>query len=161
MENITYKRVSEVDREWVKSFTCKLWGSEKIVVHDTIYYPHELDGFIAQSGSEKSGLITFIINNRSCEIVTLNSTIENKGIGSDLIRLVLEEAKGRKCDELWLITSNDNIRAIGFYQKLGFRLIEVYPDAIAESRKIKPEIPMIAENGIPIRDELKFVLYLT
>jgi RimJ/RimL family protein N-acetyltransferase len=160
-ENINFRRVSEDDREWVKSFTIMHWGSEKVVVHNIIYYPHELEGFIALYKSEKSGLITFIIEQQSCEIVTLNSIVENKGIGSSLVKLVLEETKRNNCNKLWLITSNDNIRAISFYQKLGFQLMKVYPDAVTESRKIKPEIPLIAENGIPIRDELEFVLYLS
>ena len=45
-----------------------------------------------------------------------------------------------------------------FYQRRGFALVRVYPGAIEQSRRIKPQIPRVGNFGIPIRDELKFVL---
>lgn len=56
---------------------------------------------------------------------------------------------------IWLITTNDNLNALGFYQKRGFRIKAVYPGAVDEARRIKPEIPLAASNGIPIRDEIE------
>ena len=31
----------------------------------------------------------------------------------------------------------------------------IYKNAIENSRKIKPQIPMFADNGLPIRDEIE------
>jgi RimJ/RimL family protein N-acetyltransferase len=162
MKNTSYRKlINDEDRKWVKNLIKKYWGSEKVVVHGAIYYPSELEGFIAENKSEKQGLITYNIENGSCEIITLNTIVENTGIGTNLVKLVIDEARLRECDKVWLITTNDNLRAIDFYRKLGFILSRVYPDAVANSRKIKPEIPLIGENGVPIRDELEFVLNLT
>ena len=61
---------------------------------------------------------------------------------------------------MWLITTNDNLNALRFYQKRGFELVAVHRHAVDESRKIKPEIPLVGENGIPIRDELGLELAL-
>ncbi|MNV93512.1 hypothetical protein D3C71_1882140 [compost metagenome] len=61
---------------------------------------------------------------------------------------------------MWLITSNDNTRAIRFYQKRGLDLKAVHRDAITEARKLKPSIPLIGMDGIPIRHELEFELTL-
>jgi N-acetylglutamate synthase-like GNAT family acetyltransferase len=155
---IAYREVLSSDKEWVKEFITRHWGSNKIVVHKSVYYPNKLNGFLAEDRKKKIGLITYKIEKDGCEIVTLNSVKQNKGVGTQLVKLVLSEAKKRKCKNIWLITTNDNIKAICFYQKLGFKLIKVYADVVKESRKIKPEIPMIAENGIPIRDELEFRL---
>jgi N-acetylglutamate synthase-like GNAT family acetyltransferase len=158
MSNISYRKIISEDKDWIKKFIQKYWGSEQIVVHKTKYYPSILKGFLAESSEEKIGLITYKIENKKCEIVTLNSLKENKGIGSQLVNLVIEEAKEKDCKKVWLITTNDNIKAIYFYQKLGFQLKKVYPNAVEESRRIKPEIPLVNEEGIPIRDELKFQL---
>ncbi|NIS38112.1 GNAT family N-acetyltransferase, partial [Candidatus Saccharibacteria bacterium] len=64
-----------------------------------------------------------------CEVVTINSRIEKKGIGAALINAVKEKAVSKRCSRLWLITTNDNIEAIRFYQKIGFELAAIYRHA--------------------------------
>ncbi|WP_280769492.1 GNAT family N-acetyltransferase [Paenibacillus sp. PastH-2] len=91
-----------------------------------------------------------------CEIVSLDSTLENAGIGTRLIELVIDEAVRLGCSRVWLITSNDNTRAIRFYQKRGFDMVAVHRDAITEARKLKPSIPRVGYNGIPVRHEVEF-----
>jgi GNAT superfamily N-acetyltransferase len=158
MDKITYRKVMQKDKTWVNEFIKEHWGSNKVVVHKTIYFPYKLEGFLAETKKERIGLVTYKIKNKKCEIVTLNSIRENKGIGTHLINLVLKKAKERGCNIAWLVTTNDNIKAIYFYQKLGFRFAKVYPGVVNESRILKPEIPLLSENGIQIRDELEFVL---
>jgi len=67
---------------------------------------------------------------------------------------VAEVARKEKSTRLWLITTNDNLLALGFYQRRGFHICAVNPDAITEARKIKPSIPQIGLEGIPLRDEI-------
>ncbi len=107
------------------------------------------------------GLLTYQIEGSNCEIVTIDSTAEGEGIGTSLIDAVKERAKAKGCRRLWLITTNDNLSALGFYQRRGFRLIALYPNALEASRRLKPQISMKAANGIPIRDELELELELT
>lgn len=35
-------------------------------------------------------------------------------------------------------------------------MVAIYPDAVTEAPTLKPQIPLVAENGIPIRDEVEF-----
>ena len=63
-------------------------------------------------------------------------------------------------DRPWLLTTNDNLNALGFYQKLGLRLVALYPGAVNQARRIKPEIPAVGGNGIPPRDELELEIEL-
>ncbi|WP_084364910.1 GNAT family N-acetyltransferase [Clostridium tepidiprofundi] len=81
---------------------------------------------------------------------------ENKGIGTKLIEEVIEVAKIQKCKRVWLITTNANVRAIRFYQKRGFNMKALYINAVNESRKIKPEIPILGYDNIPILHEIEF-----
>ena len=53
-----------------------------------------------------------------------------------------------------VVTSNDNLDALGFYQRIGFQLTAVLPEAINNARLTKPSIPTVSKRGIPIRDEL-------
>jgi RimJ/RimL family protein N-acetyltransferase len=101
------------------------------------------------------GLVTYLFENGECEIVSLDSLESGKGIGSALVKKVLSIASTKPFKRVWLITTNDNTGALYFYQKIGFEFVTVYRDSIKESRKIKPEIPIIGNGGIPIRDEIE------
>ncbi len=54
--------------------------------------------------------------------------------------------------------ANDNINAIRFYQKRGFDMAHLFRNAMDISRKLKPEIPLIGDNSIPLRHEIEFEL---
>jgi ribosomal protein S18 acetylase RimI-like enzyme len=94
------------------------------------------------------------------EITSLDSLRAGKGIGTTLINKVMEEARTKKCHRLFLITTNDNLNALGFYQRRGFELSKLYRGAINESRKLKPGIPLIGANNIPLRDEIELEMML-
>jgi len=103
-------------------------------------------------------LITYNIKVSQCEIVTLNSLVEKQGIGSGLIETVRKKASALGCKRLWLITTNDNIDAIKFYKKRGFKVAAIHKNAVNESRRLKPEIPLTGIDGVPICDEIEMEL---
>jgi N-acetylglutamate synthase-like GNAT family acetyltransferase len=153
--------VREDDKMWVSQLIQEHWGSEIVVAHQTVYTPTELPGFIVVQGGQRVGLVTYQIQGNECEIVSLNSLMPSVGIGSKLVGTVVEKAREEGCQRVWLITTNDNVQALRFYQKRGFRLVGVHRNAVDESRKIKREIPILGENGIPIRDEIELEMILT
>jgi ribosomal protein S18 acetylase RimI-like enzyme len=106
------------------------------------------------------GLITYEIVGDRCEIITLNSLAEGKGVGSALINAVRKIAIKAKCKRLWLITTNDNTAALRFWQKRGFKISAFHRNAVEQSRQLKPEIPLTGNNGIPIRDEIELDMVL-
>lgn len=160
MENFTIRPVDKSDRNWVAQFLDQHWGSTRIVSRGQAYLAHLLPGFVAEQDDERVGLITYRIDDDECEVVTINSLAEKAGIGSALIEAVKAAAAEEGCKRLWLITTNDNMDALRFYQKRGFQLVAVYPKALDESRKIKPEIPLFGKDGIPLRDEIELEIRL-
>jgi N-acetylglutamate synthase-like GNAT family acetyltransferase len=126
-----------------------------------MYYPEKLPGFVATIDTKLVGLLTYEILNRECEVVTINSTSERLGIGSGLLEAVRKAAILAQCKRLWLITTNDNTRALRFYQKRGFRLLALYPNQLEKSRLLKPEIPQVGMDGIPLRDEIELEISLS
>jgi ribosomal protein S18 acetylase RimI-like enzyme len=160
MSGIEFRKKNINDAQKVSEIIRERWYGEFIVVHNTIYLPVNLDGFIALEKDEIIGLITYTYDYYDCEIVSLDSLKEGCGIGTKLVELVMAEASANNCSSLWLITTNDNEKASAFYRKRGFSLVETIPGAINNSRKIKPEIPLTGENGTPITDELKFSVAL-
>lgn len=144
----------------IREFIIAQWGDPRVVAHDTVYYPDTLPAFVAEEYGAWIGLITYTIVEDACEIVTIDSLREGQGIGIALIEAVAETAKTAGCRRLWLITTNDNLHALRFYQKRSFVLVAVHRDAVMRSRQIKPSIPLIGNDGIPIRDEIELEMML-
>jgi len=146
--------LNDSDRQWVTTLLREQWGDTLIVSRGRIHQADTLPGFVAIKDGEPVGLITYRIEGDGCEIVSLNSLIERIGIGSALIDAVKALVKANRA-RLWLITTNDNMNALRFYQKRGLRLVAVYPNAADHARTLKPSIPLIGLDGIPVRDEIE------
>jgi ribosomal protein S18 acetylase RimI-like enzyme len=152
--------LAEPDRDWVRQFMIEHWGDELMVVHGMVLRPHEFPGFVALGGGQPVGLLTYRIDRRECEVLSLDSLREGVGVSSALIAAAVEAARAAGCARLYLITTNDNLNALRFYQKRGFVLAALRPNALAEARKIKPSISLIGIDGIPLRDELELEMRL-
>jgi GNAT superfamily N-acetyltransferase len=98
--------------------------------------------------------VTFEVRGDSLEIATINALDRYRGIGTMLIEAVRAEAKRLGCHQVTLTTNNDNIGALRFYQRRGFRLAAIRPGAVDRTRQVKPEIPRTGDFGIPLRDEI-------
>lgn len=157
---ITLRRLTRDDLPRLRQHWKEYWGDEFVVAQGVIYHPETLEGFIAVDSHEWVGEITYTFSNGDCEIVSLDSLREGQGIGTKLIDAVLEEARKQNCGRVFLITTNDNLNALGFYQKRGFELVRINRGAINESRKIKPSIPLLGMNDIPLRDEVELEIML-
>jgi len=149
------------ERGWVERQLLASWGSTIVVSRGRVHDASHLPALVAVKGDELVGLATFTFTDAECELVTLDALPEREGIGSALLARVAEQAAERGCRRVWLITTNDNINAIRFYQRRGMRLVAVHSGAVDEARRIKPTIPAIGEHGIPIHDELEFELQLS
>jgi GNAT superfamily N-acetyltransferase len=151
----TLRRLTRTDLPRLRQFWIEHWGGEEMITRGNIYRPEQLEGFVVEDGAEWIGLLTFMIKGEECEVTSLDSLREGQGIGSKLIEQAIEEARACGCARLFLITSNDNLNALGFYQKRGFEIAALYRGAITESRKRKPGIPLVGYNNIPLRDEIE------
>lgn len=152
--------LNEDDRKWVARFLSERWGATTVVSRGQVHHADQLPGFAAVQADKLVGLITYWIEGNACEIVTLDSLAEGIGIGSALIATLRETARQAGCRRLWLITTNDNLHALSFYQKRGFALAALHRNAIEESRRLKPEIPAVGIDDIPIRDEIELEITL-
>jgi RimJ/RimL family protein N-acetyltransferase len=79
------------------------------------------------------------------------------GVGTSLLDAVAQIA----CDELGCtrlraITTNDNERALAWYRKKGFNVVEVREGAVdAARRDLKPSIAETNEVGVHIGSEIE------
>jgi ribosomal protein S18 acetylase RimI-like enzyme len=157
---MNYVPVSPHNRQRINAFIKQHWFTTEMIIRGEIVGMTRVEGIAAMDSDEIAGLITFRIRDGICEITSLDSLREGQGIGTALLEQVIAIAKENNCLKISLTTTNDNINAIGFYQKRGFDLVKLHHDSINHSRKLKPEIPLTGQNGIPIKHELEFELLL-
>ncbi len=182
MTEFTIRPLERTDREWVAHFLDERWGTTQIVSRGRAVYGHLLPGFLAERGAPTEdgddaeapeietdttdteeaeeeekylGLITVNVEEKECEVTTLDSLNEEAGVGTALVEAVETWAKEAGIKRLWLVTTNDNLAALKFWQKRGYELVKIHRNAIAEARRIKPQIPITGLDGIPIRDEIE------
>ena len=158
MPDFEIRPVEVNDTSWVRSLLVERWGSSVIVTRGCLHQADQLPGFVADSAGAYLGLVTYRIEGDQCEVVSLDSLRERVGIGAALLDAVGTAAREAGCRRIWLVTTNDNLAAVRFYQKRGWRLVAVHREALAESRKLKPEIPQLGIDGIPLRDEIELEL---
>jgi GNAT superfamily N-acetyltransferase len=157
---IKIRPLSTGDQEWVRQVMIDEWGAEIVVVHGEIFRPAELPGFAAELDGKLIGLLTYRIAADECEVMTLNSWHPDHGAGSALMDAARQAALQAGCRRLYLVTTNNNLHALRFYQKRGFVISAVRLNALEESRKLKPGIPLVDEDGLPIRDEIELEILL-
>ena len=114
---------------------------------------HGAPGLVAERAGARVGLLTYRFDDDEAEVVFLEATERHAGIGTALLEAFLAQAHGRR---VWLVTTNDNLEALRFYQRRGFVITDVRAGAMdAARRTLKPEISEIGAFGIPIRDEIE------
>ncbi|HEY5479326.1 MAG TPA: GNAT family N-acetyltransferase [Gaiellaceae bacterium] len=151
---------TEEDRPWAIELMRERWGSEVVITRGKARDASLLEGFVAEIEGEPVGLAVYETRGAESELVTLDSLKEGVGVGSTLVAAVANAAWRQECRRLSVVTTNDNVRALGFYQRRGFVLTAFRKGAIEKSRRIKPEIPELGYDDIPIRDELELALDL-
>ena len=154
------RRLTRKDLPRLRQFWTEHWGGEEVIARGNVYRPEQIEGFVVEDDEEWIGLLTFVVKDEECEVLSLDSLRAGQGMGSKLIDQVIDEARTRGCRRLFLITTNDNLNALGFYQKRGFEIAAIYRGAVNESRRIKPGIPLVGYNNIPLRDEIELEIML-
>ena len=155
-----YLPISPDHQEQVNTFIRDHWFTTEMIICGEIVDMTKVEGVAAMDGDEIVGLITYRVIGDICEITSLDSMREGQGIGTTLLEQVIAIAREKKCHKVSLITTNDNIHAIRFYQKRGFDLVRLHHDSIKQARVLQPEIPLFGQNGIPIEHELEFEFLL-
>lgn len=145
-------------RQWAAELLTARWGATVIMSRAERHDATCLPGFVALRHGAPVGLATYHLADGECELVTLDSATGGVGIGTALVAAVREAATAAGCRRVWLITTNDNLDALRFYQRRGFALVAVHRDAVTEARRRKPQIPLTGRHGIPIRDEIELEL---
>ena len=152
--------IDPASRERINALIVRQWYTMQMVVHGESIDLGSADGYYACEGDEIVGLITYRTAGNEMEILSLDSFQEGRGIGTGLLETVVAEARETGIRRIMLVTTNDNLAALRFYQKRGFDMCRFCRNALDQARKIKPEIPLTGMNGIPLKHEIELEMVL-
>lgn len=154
---IVVRRVLDEERPAVARLLAERWGSTQIVSRGRVHDVQAAEVLVAEREGEIVGSASFVIGGDEAELLTLDALHEGLGIGSALLEAVAESSAAARALRLVLSTTNDNLRALGLYQRHGFRMVELLPGAVDRAREHKSSIPLVGDSGIAIHDELVLV----
>lgn len=158
-DDIEVRPSTEADREWIRRQLVEGWGSHMMVLRGVLFDATSCPALVA---GDREGLLHYRpLSDQVCEIVTLEAFRPGRGIGTVLVETLAVQAKARGYTRLLVVTTNDNLDALRFYQARGFRLHALRPGAVDEARRLKPEIAPTGNYGLPIRDEIELIRDLT
>lgn len=157
---IRIRHIEPGDRSWVVRQLEDAFADVTVARKGGLIDASALPGFVATDGEGLVGLLTYDASHGECEVVAIISTEERRGIGRALMDAVREHAVAAGYRRLWLITTNDNTRAIRFYQRWGMDLCAFYRHGARRSRRLKPSLPERGADGIWLDHELEFEMLL-
>ena len=137
---------SLIERLWEE-----YWGLP-IVSVDREYLPSDVEGLLWREGREAIGLVTWAVAGDQAEIVSLDAFVRGRRIGARLMEAAEAGLRSRGVRRLRVVTTNDNVRALGFYVRRGYRLVRLHLDAMNRVRALKPAVSSVGTDGVPLRD---------
>ncbi|GAB3448428.1 GNAT family N-acetyltransferase [Phycicoccus ginsengisoli] len=148
------------DLDWVAEVLLKEWTSTSVARRGQLIEAPGLPGYLATLGGQRIGLVLVDVKGREFEVVAIGTTRPRRGVGRALMERCFAEARATGCRRVWLVTTNNNIAAIAFYQRMGMDLLALHRNAVRVSRELKPSIPVRDDTGVRIDHELEFELLL-
>ena len=125
------------------------------------FYPTQLPGFLAFDHHRLTGFLFYTLGKAEIEIIAFECYEKFRGLGTRLLDQLKVVAEAHGVRRLFLMTHNDNLDALRFYQKRGFHLCGIHLNSMEAVRKLKPAIALIGDYGIPMRDEIDLEMILS
>jgi len=159
------RSIQPADLAFVLAELIRHWHDTGIWSIGKRYLADELPGLVAISDTDAAkhlGLVTYIIHPGGWqgEVITLSSCSEDAGVGTALLAAATDALRAAGCKRAFLTTTNDNLRALGFYQKRGWKLAVLHRGIVDQARAHGADIPVLGLNGIPLRDEIELEMWL-
>jgi ribosomal protein S18 acetylase RimI-like enzyme len=158
--SFTVRPLEPRDHDWVLEMAQK-WGADYLVSRGRVIHAAELPGFCAVGpNGRRLGYTVYEVTDGECQLVVLHALERFSGVGTSLLSAVRDAAAAADCRRLWVVTTNDNLDALRFYQRRGLELVAVHRGFRDVAKRLKPSIPLVGEFDIPIRDEIELEIGL-
>ena len=155
---LTLRPATPADRPGIAQLAEYFWGEVDVDCFDRSYRVDELPAYVACDGDEIVGVASYAHEADAVNLVMLNvmPRWQRRGVGRALIAAVTGVARAEEVGRIIVATTNDDLPALGLYQRLGFVITEVLVGELVEHHGgVEPGF-----SGIPVRDEIRLELHL-
>lgn len=154
---LTTRPAMSADRPRIEELALHFWDETSVDCLDRQYDVLDCPAFLACDGQEVAGLASYQPERdlEALVLVLLNVVpgYQGRGGGRALLDAVCREAVRQGLAHVLVVTTNDDLPALAFYQRYGFRISAVIPGRVVEHHG--GEQPGFA--GISVRDEIRLV----
>jgi GNAT superfamily N-acetyltransferase len=147
LTNFTRPSIAEIEADW-RTFS----GGPPVVALLREYEASDVSAALALREGDVSGLVTWFVDGDVGEIVSVHAEPQSSGGGTILMNAAEDELRRAGVKRAVLATTSENTNALGFYIKCGYRLTRVHLNAMDRVRRLKPNVPSMSREGLPLQD---------
>jgi GNAT superfamily N-acetyltransferase len=150
---VLVREAADADRAAVRELFARDFGRTKIVAFGEVMDIDQIPALVAELTGPPSGALAYRLFGDALHIVALatDPMWQRSGVGGHLVAEAELLARRLRLSRLIVATTNDNLPALYFYQRRGYRMTHLVPDSIV--KHTHDEVPGFA--GIPVRDEVR------
>jgi ribosomal protein S18 acetylase RimI-like enzyme len=150
---VLVREATDADRPAVRELFQRDFGRTKIVAFGEVMDLDQVLSLVAVFYDDPSGALAYRLLGDALHIVALatDPMWQRSGVGGHLVAEAELLARRLKLARVVVATTNDNLPALYFYQRRGYRLTDLIPNNVVTSTR--QEQPGFA--GIPVRDEIR------
>jgi len=150
---VLVREATDTDRAAARELFQRDFGRTKIVAFGEVMELDSMPALVALMTDEPSGALAYRLFGDALHIVALatDPMWQRSGVGAYLVAEAELLARRLNLGRLVVATTNDNLPALYFYQRRGYRLTDLVPHSVVAHTH--QEIGGFA--GIPVRDEIR------
>ncbi len=137
------------------------WGSHRMMIDLHVYDVAEIDALgLYEPDGRTAALASWTIRGETACLCALHSLRPGEGVAVRMLDSVIAAAREAGATRLKAMVTNDNMPGLTFYQRRGFRLSGLYPEAIDAYRSVVPTIIKTGYKNIPVHDAIELEILL-
>lgn len=150
---VLVREATDADRLAARELFQRDFGRTKIVAFGELMDIDQMPALVAIRHRDPAGALAYRLLGEALHIVALatDPMWQRSGVGGHLVAEAELLARRLKLGRVVVATTNDNLPALYFYQRRGYRLTGVAIDSvIAHTKEVHPGF-----GGVPVRDEMR------
>jgi ribosomal protein S18 acetylase RimI-like enzyme len=143
---------SDAERSTVRDLFRRDFGRTQIIAFGEVMNVDEMPALVATMHQDVSGALAYRLLGDGLHIVALatDATWQRSGVGGHLVAEAELLARRLRLAKVVATTTNDNLPALYFYQRRGYRMTALVPAGILAHTHEE----LSGFGGIPVRDEV-------
>src|ERR1700738_3104778 len=150
---VLVREATDADRRAARELFQQDFGRTQIVAFGEVMDIDQMPALVAVMHIEPSGALAYRLMGNALHIVALatDPMWQRSGVGGHLVAEAELLARRLKLARLIVSTTNDNLPALYFYQRRGYKLTDLVPNSVIEHTHNE----QLGFAGIPVRDEVR------